>query len=60
MYYCIMSDNNFEIGNDVSFHGGEGQVVGYNSCDQRILLKIQTRSGQFRVIPSDLACLKRI
>jgi len=55
-----MSDNNFEIGNDVSFHGGEGQVVGYNSCDQRILLKIQTRSGQFRVIPSDLACLKRI
>jgi hypothetical protein len=55
-----MSDNDFEIGNDVSFPGGEGQVVGFDNCDQRILVNIQTRSGQFRVIPSDLACLKRI
>ena len=55
-----MSDNDLEVGNDVSFLGGEGQVVGSKTYGKRVLLKIQTRSGQFRVMPSDLACLKRI
>lgn len=55
-----MSGSDFEIGNDVSFPGGEGQVVDSNSYSEKNLLKIQTRSGRVRVVRSDLACIKRI
>jgi len=55
-----MSECHVEIGDDVSFFRGEGEVVDINSRNQSDLLKIQTRDGQLRVIPSDIACAKRI
>lgn len=55
-----MPEHNLEIGSDVAFFGGRGQVVDLNSGDQKDIAKILTSSGELRLIPTNIESLSRV
>lgn len=59
-YIGDMPEHNLEIGSDVAFFGGRGQVVDLNSGDQKDIAKILTSSGELRLIPTNIESLSRV